>query len=307
MNPTEMNPSALLAEDEPLLMTELVAHLTSAWPQLNIVAQAKNGIKALEQIRALRPQVAFLDIRMPGLSGLEVAQALAEDTLADETVPLIVFITAYGEFALEAFERSAIDYLLKPVTTERLAITLQRLRSRLAESSQARDRPGDAAQELADQLAPLLRAVNAAGSGVGGSSIAGSSISDSGISGSGIAGPGMPTANQTSMPTLKYVRVGRGNSVHMVPLDQIHYFQAADKYVTVATADGEGLIRESLRELQARLDPERFLQIHRSTLVNLDFIERADRDELGHTRLKLRGVQQTLMVSRLYTHLFKAM
>lgn len=297
-----MNPTALLAEDEPLLMTELASHLMSAWPELNIVAQAKNGIKALEQIRTLRPQVAFLDIRMPGLSGLEVAQALAEDTLADENVPLIVFITAYGEFALEAFERSAIDYLLKPVTTERLAITLQRLRSRLAESSQARDRPGDAAQELADQLAPLLRAVSVAGSGIGSSGIAGSSIS-----GSGFTGPGTSNANQTSMPALKYVRVGRGNSVHMVPLDQIHYFQAADKYVTVATADGEGLIRESLRELQARLDPERFLQIHRSTLVNLDFIERADRDELGHTRLKLRGVQQSLMVSRLYTHLFKAM
>ncbi len=297
-----MNPTALLAEDEPLLMTELASHLMSAWPELNIVAQAKNGIKALEQIRTLRPQVAFLDIRMPGLSGLEVAQALAEDTLADENVPLIVFITAYGEFALEAFERSAIDYLLKPVTTERLAITLQRLRSRLAESSQARDRPGDAAQELADQLAPLLRPVSVAGSGIGSSGIAGSSIS-----GSGFTGPGTSNANQTSMPALKYVRVGRGNSVNMVPLDQIHYFQAADKYVTVATADGEGLIRESLRELQARLDPERFLQIHRSTLVNLDFIERADRDELGHTRLKLRGVQQTLMVSRLYTHLFKAM
>ncbi len=297
-----MNPTALLAEDEPLLMTELASHLMSAWPELNIVAQAKNGIKALEQIRTLRPQVAFLDIRMPGLSGLEVAQALAEDTLADENVPLIVFITAYGEFALEAFERSAIDYLLKPVTTERLAITLQRLRSRLAESSQARDRPGDAAQELADQLAPLLRPVSVAGSGIGSSGIAGSSIS-----GSGFTGPGTSNANQTSMPALKYVRVGRGNSVHMVPLDQIHYFQAADKYVTVATADGEGLIRESLRELQARLDPERFLQIHRSTLVNLDFIERADRDELGHTRLKLRGVQQSLMVSRLYTHLFKAM
>lgn len=262
-----MNPTALLAEDEPLLMSEMASQLAHAWPELNIVAQAKNGIQALEQIRALRPSVAFLDIRMPGLTGLEVAQAIAEDALADDVVPLIVFVTAYGEFALEAFERSALDYLLKPVTPERLATTVQRLRSRLAQVGKI-----DPAQELADQIAPLLR------------------------------GTGATPAN-----ALKFIRVGRGNSVHMVSLDQIYYFQAADKYVTVASADGEGLIRESLRELQAKLDPEQFAQIHRSTLVNLDFVERADRDELGHTRLKLRGVKQALLVSRLYTHLFKAM
>lgn len=277
-----MKPTALLAEDEPLLMAELVSQLGRAWPEMQIVAQAKNGVKALEQIRELAPDVAFLDIRMPGLSGLEVAEALAEDALADETVPLIVFVTAYGEFALEAFERSAIDYLLKPVTPERLAKTLDRLRDRLKQKALSsvnpaparaeEPRPIGSAQELAEQLVPLLRASGAA-----------------------------------PAQALKYVRVGRGNSVHLLPLEQIYYFQAADKYVTVASASGEGLIRESLRELQAKLDPERFPQIHRSTLVNLDFVERADRDELGHTRLKLRGVQQTLMVSRLYTHLFKAM
>jgi DNA-binding LytR/AlgR family response regulator len=273
-----MNPTVLLAEDEPFLMNELAAHLQSAWPELEIVAQARNGISALEQIRALRPQVAFLDIRMPGLSGLEVAQALAEDALADETVPLIVFITAYGEFALEAFERSAIDYLLKPVTTERLAVTLQRLRTRLAES---RPNPAelrlDSAQALADQLAPLLQSAH------------------------------LQNSSQPPATALKHIRVGRGNSVHMLALDQIYFFQAADKYVTVASADGEGLIRESLRDLQARLDPQQFLQIHRSTLVNVNYVERADRDELGHTRLILRGVRQSLLVSRLYTHLFKAM
>ena len=277
-----MKTTALLAEDEPLLMAELVSQLGRAWPEMEIVAQAKNGVSALDQIHALNPDVAFLDIRMPGLTGLEVAQTLAEDALADETVPLIVFVTAYGEFALEAFERSAIDYLLKPVTPERLAKTLDRLRDRLKHKPLSSDNPvsvrsGEtlpvgSAQVLADQLAPLLRASGA-----------------------------------VPAQALKYVRVGRGNSVHMLPLEQIYFFQAADKYVTVASASGEGLIRESLRELQAKLDPERFAQIHRSTLVNLDFVERADRDELGHTRLKLRGVKQTLMVSRLYTHLFKAM
>ena len=277
-----MNPTALLAEDEPLLMAELALQLKKAWPELEIVAQSGNGVKALESIRALSPDIAFLDIRMPGLSGLQVAEALAEDSQDGEAVPLIVFVTAYGEFALDAFERSAIDYLLKPVTPERLTKSLERLRERLRLkhlSLQEPATPGSAvapasgaAQQLADQLAPLVRAAGAA-----------------------------------PAQALKYVRVGRGNSVHMVPLEQIHFFQAADKYVTVATADGEGLIRESLRELQAKLDPQQFAQIHRSTLVNLDFVERADRDELGHTRLKLRGVHKTLLVSRLYAHLFKAM
>lgn len=264
-----MNVTAVLAEDEPLLLAELVRQLNQAWPELQIVAQAKNGVAALERIRALRPQVAFLDIRMPGATGLEVAQELAEDAAADEAVPLVVFVTAHGEFAIEAFEASAIDYLLKPVTPERLAISLQRLRKRLEVASAA-----SSAQALADQLAPLIQSQRA----------------------------------QPAQP-LKYLRVGRGNSVHLVPLEQIRYFLAADKYVVVITseADGEGLIRESLRELQARLDPQQFVQIHRSTIVNLDYVERADRDDLGRTQLKLRGVKPPLMVSRLYTHLFKAM
>lgn len=263
-----MTPTALIAEDEPLLAAELIGQLETQWPELSIVAQVGNGIDAIEKTRQLKPSMVFLDIRMPGATGLEVAQALAEDPEEDQsTVPLVVFVTAYGEFAVDAFEAAAIDYVLKPVTPERLALTVSRLRQRLEPRAAAHS-----AEYLAQQLGQLL------------------------------AG-----ARTTPGTLLRHVRVGQGNSVRLVPLEEVLYFQAADKYVIVMTAQGEGLIRESLRDLQPRLDPDVFTQIHRGTIVNLRHVDRAERDDLGRTRLILRDARYTLMVSRLYAGLFKPM
>lgn len=276
-----MHTTAIIAEDEPLLRAELARHLHALWPELDIVALAGNGVEAIERIREHRPDVVFLDIRMPGATGLEVAQTLAEDAVRDDdAVPLVVFVTAYGEFALEAFERAAFDYLLKPVNTERLDRTLTRLRQRLTQVGQVvqigqgRLESDDA--NTAEQLARQLTAMAAHMSPPRG-------------------------------PALRHLRIGQGNTVRMVPLDEVLYFQAADKYVVVMTAAGEGLIRESLRELQPRLDPARFQQVHRSTIVNLDHVDRAERDELGRTRLYLRGHHSVLTVSRLYAAEFRSM
>ena len=274
-----MSLTALIAEDEPLLRAALVDELQALWSELEVVALVDNGDDALLQIRQQRPSIAFLDIRMPGLNGIEVAQAIAEDAQHDDVVPLIVFVTAYSEFAVEAFDRAAIDYVLKPVTRERLQRTIERLQLRLAEPFA--DTPHDIAQQsdttssierLVRQLAPLLA-----------------------------------TARPATSAALKFVRIGQGNSVQMVAVEQVRYFQAADKYVIVTTAQGEGLIRESLRELQVQLDPDMFVQVHRSTIVNMGWVERADRNEAGHVSLKLRGVDRLLPVSRLYAHLFRAM
>ena len=274
-----MSLTALIAEDEPLLRAALVDELQALWSELEVVALVDNGDDALLQIRQQRPSVAFLDIRMPGLNGIEVAQAIAEDAQHDDAVPLIVFVTAYSEFAVEAFDRAAIDYVLKPVTRARLQRTIERLQLRLAEPFA--DTPHDIAQQsdttssverLVQQLAPLLA-----------------------------------TVRPTTSAALKFVRLGQSNSVQMVAVEQVRYFQAADKYVIVTTAQGEGLIRESLRELQAQLDPDMFVQVHRSTIVNMGWVERADRNEAGHVSLKLRGVDRLLPVSRLYAHLFRAM
>ena len=287
-----MTLTALIAEDEPLLRAALTDELQALWPALAIIAQVDNGDDALLQIRQLRPAVAFLDIRMPGLSGIEVAQAIAEDAAHDDAVPLIVFVSAYSEFAVEAFDQAAIDYVLKPVTRERLQRTIERLQLRLAEQSgedlsaelsvdPTADKPRKIAQQtntmtsverLVQQLAPLLA-----------------------------------TVRPSTSAALKFVRLGQGNTVQMVAVEQVRYFQAADKYVIVTTAQGEGLIRESLRELQVQLNPDMFVQVHRSTIVNMGWVERADRNEAGHVSLKLRGVDRLLPVSRLYAHLFRAM
>jgi DNA-binding LytR/AlgR family response regulator len=264
-----MNATALIAEDEPLLADALAADLQRLWPQLRIVARAGDGESALAQALALQPDVCFLDIRMPGMDGLEAAQALAEDWPADRAYPLVVFVTAYDQYALQAFERAAVDYLLKPVDGERLARCVERLQGALAK----REAPAVALQQAVDQLRSL----------VGGSSSAGAA------------------------PRLEVVQAGVGNTVHVVPVDDVLYFEAADKYVRVITAEREHLIRTSLRELLPQLDPQRFWQVHRGTVVQARCIAAATRDEAGKVSLTLRGRPEKVAVSRIYAHRFKAM
>ncbi len=270
-----MNITALVAEDEPLLAAHLQAELTRLWPGLELVASVGDGLQAVAQALALRPAMCFLDIRMPGLSGLEAAAALAEDWPqgpGETPFPLIVFVTAYTDHALAAFEAQAVDYLVKPVDTPRLAACVQRLQARLAERAAA-----PAAQALDGALAQLRALLGAGVAGVAG------------------AAP----------PRLEVIQAQVGSVVHFVPVDEVVYFEAADKYVRVVTAAREHLIRQSLRELLPQLDPARFWQVHRGTVVQARCIQQARREESGKVTLTLRGRPEAVTASRLYAHLFK--
>lgn len=265
-------PTALIAEDEPLLAEALRADLARLWPELQVLTLVGDGQQAVQQALALKPTLCFLDIRMPGLSGLEVARTLAEDwpdPAHGPHFPLLVFVTAYDQYALQAFDAQAVDYLLKPVDSARLAACIARLQRTLA------TRQG-AAQELlasVEQLRALLGAVPAAG----------------------------------SVPRLEVIQAQVGATVHLVPVADVIYFEAADKYLRVVTTEREHLIRTSLRELLPQLDPARFWQVHRGTVVQARCIASARRDDSGKAFLSLKGRSETLTVSRLYAHLFKGM
>jgi DNA-binding LytR/AlgR family response regulator len=260
-------PRALIAEDEPVLAQALAQALARLWPALQVVASVTNGVAAVEQTLALQPDLLFLDIRMPGRSGLEAAELLAEDWPDGQPFPLVVFVTAYDNYALQAFDQSAADYVLKPVSDARLAKTVARLQARLAQPA-AR---GDALEQVLGQLRALAPAP------AGGA------------------------------PRLTVIRAAVGNQVRLIRVSDVIYFEATDKYVNVVTADSESLIRMSLRELLDQLDPAQFWQIHRGTVVAIDQVSAAVRDDSGRLRLTLRGRSETLPVSRVFAHLFKQM
>ena len=271
-----MNPTALIAEDEPLLAAHLRQELLRLWPGLEVLATVGDGLQAVSQTLALQPALAFFDIRMPGCTGLEAAAALAEDWPqgpGSAPFPLIVFVTAYSDHALAAFEAQAADYLVKPVDPPRLAACVQRLQQRLQERHLQAAAPAQALDAAVAQLRSLL-------------------------GGAAVASP--PPAAR-----LEVIQAQVGNVVHFVPVDEVIYFEAADKYVRVVTAAREHLIRQSLRELLPMLDTTVFWQVHRGTVVQARCIEQARREESGKVTLKLRGRPETVTASRLYAHLFK--
>lgn len=247
--------SALIADDEPHLAQHLKEQLTQLWPELDIIHVARNGIEAAAKIAELQPDLAFLDIQMPGLNGLEVAQDIEGPTR-------VVFVTAYDEYAVQAFDQAALDYLLKPLKNERLARTLERVKLALA-APQVPD------AMLAQALQRLLAA---------------------------------PAPQR-----LRYVRAAQGSLTHQVAVGDIIFFQADDKYTVVKTAAGEHLIRTPIAELASQLDPDQFWQVHRATLINLDFLSGTRRDEMSRLFLRLAGHDAELPVSRAFVHLFKAM
>ncbi|HZX29565.1 MAG TPA: LytTR family DNA-binding domain-containing protein [Telluria sp.] len=253
---------ALIAEDEPILAATLAHALRRLWPELEVVATCPNGIDAVAGALAHRPDVLFLDIKMPGKSGLEAAEELADQWPADTPFPLVVFVTAYDEFALAAIENDAADYVLKPISDERLGRTVARLKQRLAARAPA-------LEALLGQLRLLAPA---------------------------------PAAEP-----LTIIRAAVGNQVRLIPLAEVVYFEAVDKYVSVVTAEHEALIRVSLRELLPQLDPAVFWQIHRGTIVNSRYVDSSTRDDAGKMSLALRGRAERLRVGPLYTSLFKAM
>ncbi|OBV39336.1 LytR/AlgR family response regulator transcription factor [Janthinobacterium psychrotolerans] len=272
---------ALIAEDEPILAAALAHALRRLWPALEIVATCANGVEALQQGLALRPDILFLDIKMPGKTGLEAAEELAEqwqdgqDGPDGTPFPQIVFVTAYDDYALAAFEQAAADYVLKPVNDARLGKTVERLQQRLqAAKPAATTKTATTPAPADDNLARLLTQLQAM----------------------------TPPA-----PRLQMIRAAVGNSVRMIPMADVVYFEALDKYINVVCRDGEALIRTSLKELLPQLDPQQFWQIHRGTIVNAGAIASAVRDEAGKLSLTLRQHPAHLRVSPLYAHLFRQM
>ena len=257
-----MTHTALIAEDEPLLAQCLQQDLQTLWPELQMLGIAPHGQAAVEQALAHKPTICFLDIRMPGMTGLEAARAMAEDWPEGQALPLMVFVTAYDQYALQAFDQAAVDYVLKPVQIERLAQTVERLKDRLA-------KPVAMDQTLA-QLRQLLTQAPAAA-------------------------------------PLRMLQAAVGSTIHMVPVEEVLFFEAADKYVRAVTAEEEHLLRISLRELLPQLYTQSFWQIHRGVIVRASGIERAVRDETGKLTLHLRCSKEQLTVSRMYAHLFKGL
>jgi DNA-binding LytR/AlgR family response regulator len=249
-------PKLLIAEDEPLLRAQLREGLQALWPSAHICAEAADGVQALQALLAHRPDVAFLDIRMPHLSGLEVAQRAPEGCR-------VVFVTAYDRFAVDAFERGAVDYLLKPLNSARLVQTVARLQRLLL------DAPANLKVLLADLLGAQQR--------------------------------------QTELRHLEWIKASHGAAVRLIAVADVLYFQADERYTRVVTAQGESFIKTSIRELAEQLDPQRFWQIHRSSLVNVNCIAVVTRNLTGGADLQLKGRSEKLSVSRAYAHLFRQM
>ena len=246
-------PTAVIAEDEPLLRGELRETLASLWPELDIVAEAADGVEAIRAIASQRPDVVFLDIQMPGMTGLDVARVASGRCH-------VVFVTAYDQHAVAAFEQGAADYVMKPFTPARMATTVNRVRERI--------------QSAPANLQRLLSALS---------------------------------ERPSERRFLRWIAVGEGRTVRLVTVDEICYFQADNKYTAVVTAATQSLINKTIKELLDELDPEVFLQIHRSTVVNINAIAAVARDLRGRVEVRLKQRKEALPVSASFAHLFRQM
>ena len=260
--------TAIICDDEPRLAEALQAQLQAAWPELQIVALGHSGGEALSLIAEHVPDIAFLDIRMPGLSGMEVARQLA----GSPDAPHIVFVTAYDAHAIEAFDARAVDYLLKPVKATRLQETVDRLRAVVSASTPAGPAAALAAPQFNAHMLQVLQQL-------------------------------VPAQRKT----LKWLNCGQGSEIDVIATSEVLFFQSRDKYTAVVTADKERYIRTPLKELMNELDPDEFWQVHRSSVIRVAAIERVLRDELSRMHVKLRGSPEKIAVSGAFTGLFKQM
>lgn len=249
-------PTAVLAEDEPILLKQLEVKLGKLWPELKILAAVEDGEAALAALEEHRPDFLFLDIQMPEITGIDVAKQVAGRAH-------IVFVTAYDQYAVQAFETGAVDYVLKPYSDERLQLVVSRLRAKIAT-------PPSNVDSLITQIAQQLH-------------------------------------TSSGRDRLKWIKATVGGTLRMIPVDSVLFFESDEKYTRVMTPQGEALIKTPIKELLEGLDPEIFWQIHRSTIVNVTAIEGVTRDFRGQAHVKMRGVNETLTVSRVYSHLFKGM
>ncbi len=248
--------TAIVAEDEAAQRQELVRLLGEEWPELNVLAECEDGLSTLEALSIHRPSIVFLDIRMPGMSGLDIAARLG-------SAVQVVFTTAYSEHAVQAFEQGAVDYLLKPISRERLRTALERVRQRLG----GRER-GDLEGTLA-----ALRA----------------------------------RAAESPVRSIHWISASVGNTVRMIPLEEILFFQSTEKYTRVVSRQGEAVIRTSLKELLAALDPDAFWQVHRSVIVRVATVRAMH--ALGGERyeLELTGTPERVPVSVAFKNRFRGM
>ncbi|HEX6706580.1 MAG TPA: LytTR family DNA-binding domain-containing protein [Albitalea sp.] len=253
--------TALIADDEPLLRERLRSHLARLWPELEIAAEARNGREAVELFDLHQPEVVFLDVHMPGQNGIDAARSIARRAQ-------IVFVTAYEQYAVQAFEHGAVDYLVKPFDEDRLADTVTRLRERLARSARGDNGGLDA---VIDQLSQELR------------------------------------LRAGSRGWLQWIKASVGSSVRLIPVEQVAYLRADEKYTLVVWEGGEALIRKTIRELADELDPERFAQVHRSVIVNLHQVAQVNRGPNETAEIQLKGRNVLLPVSRSFVHVFRQM
>ena len=247
------SPTALIVEDELALADELRDLLQQQWPALRIVGHARTGEEALRYVLEMQPDIVFLDIQIPDPNGLQVARIIRDRCH-------IVFVTAFDAHALEAFDRGAVDYLLKPVVPERLALALQRLQRRLPLA------PPDLSLVLDELEAP-------------------------------------PSATRY----LRWITAPLGASLRLITVDEVVYFQAAFKSTRVVLADAEVLIKKSLKELLAELDPEQFWRTHRSTVVNALHIASIGPKLDGELAIMLKSRREQLPVSEAFLRRFRQM
>lgn len=256
-------PTALIADDEPLLREALARQLSEAWPELEVVAEARNGREALSRFEALHPDVCFLDVQMPGLSGVDVARRIGRRAH-------VVFVTAHDQYAVQAFAEGVLDYLVKPVDHARLAETVARLKERLRA-----ERPAPDVEALLERLEAQLR-----------------------------RGP--------EAAPLRWIRAQVRQTLRLIAVEDVDYLRSDTKNTLVAWRDEQGqpaeaLVRTTLKELAAQLDPGQFAQVHRSVVVNLRAISHVKRGDNETAEIHLRGRKEVLPVSRSYLHLFRQM
>ena len=249
----ELHATALIVEDELALRNGLKQALQRLWPELKLIGEAQDGVEALRLVSEHQPNIVFLDIQIPNLNGLEVARHIGNGCH-------VVFVTAYDEHAIDAFEKGAVDYILKPISDARLAVTIQRLQKTL------RQVPMDMSKTVAQIQAQAL--------------------------------PANPSH-------LRWITATVGNSLRLITIDEVIFFQSAQKYTRVVLPDSEVLIKKPLKELLDELDPEQFWRIHRSTVVNALEIAQIEPNGTGHMIVKLKNCSEQLPVSESFVSKFR--
>jgi DNA-binding LytR/AlgR family response regulator len=296
--------TALIVDDEPLLRTHLAHHLAQLWPELEIVGEARNGREAVDLQQQLQPDVVFLDVHMPGMNGVEAARAMtggpvfppaeeSEDRLALPKEPQIVFVTAYEQYAVQAFEQGAIDYVVKPFETSRLAESVARLRRRVAERRRVRASGPASAEEEGEGGSPHAATEAIANLPPGELDAVLSTLAAE------------LRRRAPASARLQWIRASVGQMIKLIPVDEVLYFRSDEKYTLVVWVGGEALIRKSIRELLDGLDPETFIQIHRSAIVNLRFVSQVVKGPNETAEVHLKGRPETLSVSRNHVHWFR--